>query len=138
MLPAHLAENIRQQVLFYLQSTFDFREPAVDQAFERFLNDSDTGLFKGPWVQLRDRFVRRTRTRSYRSTLPCRFTPLNIKTVPGAGSSVKGSNSGRPLSPRARVRVRVFFVSHPRPLHTSMSTGTEGHQSHRILSDECP
>ena len=26
MLPVHLAENIRKKVLFYLQSTFDFRE----------------------------------------------------------------------------------------------------------------
>ncbi|PYP82904.1 MAG: helicase [Blastocatellia bacterium AA13] len=56
MLPVHLAENIRKQVLFYLQSTFDFRDPAVDRAFERFLTDSDTGLFKGPWVQLRRPF----------------------------------------------------------------------------------
>jgi DEAD/DEAH box helicase domain-containing protein len=53
MLPVHLAENIRKQVLFYLQSTFDFRDPAVDRAFERFLTDPDTGLFKGPWAQLR-------------------------------------------------------------------------------------
>ena len=53
MLPAHLAENIRKQVLFYLQSTFDFRDPAVDKAFERFLTDPETGLFKGPWSQLR-------------------------------------------------------------------------------------
>lgn len=53
MLPAHLAENIRKQVLFYLQSTFDFREKSVEKAFERFLTDPDTGLFKGPWVQLR-------------------------------------------------------------------------------------
>lgn len=56
MLPAHLAENIRKQVLFYLQSTFDFRDKAVDKAFERFLTDPDTGLFKGPWVQLRRPF----------------------------------------------------------------------------------
>ena len=53
MLPAHLAENIRKQVLFYLQSTFDFREKSVEKAFERFLTDPDSGLFKGPWVQLR-------------------------------------------------------------------------------------
>ena len=53
MLPAHFAENIRKQVLFYLQSTFDFREKSVERAFERFLTDPDTGLFKGPWVQLR-------------------------------------------------------------------------------------
>ena len=56
MLPAHLAENIRKQVLFYLQSTFDFRDKAVEKAFERFLTDPDTGLFKGPWVQLRRPF----------------------------------------------------------------------------------
>jgi len=52
MLPAHLAENIRKQVLFYLQSTFDFRDKNVEKAFERFLTDPDAGLFKGPWVQL--------------------------------------------------------------------------------------
>jgi DEAD/DEAH box helicase domain-containing protein len=56
MLPVHLAENIYKQVLFYLQSTFDFRDRAVDKAFERFLTDPDTGLFKGPWVQLRRPF----------------------------------------------------------------------------------
>jgi DEAD/DEAH box helicase domain-containing protein len=56
MLPAHLAENIRQQVLYYLQSTFDFRDKRVERAFERFLDDPDTGLFKGPWVHLRRPF----------------------------------------------------------------------------------
>ena len=38
MLPAHLAENIRKQVLFYLQSTFDFRDKHVERAFMRFLD----------------------------------------------------------------------------------------------------
>ena len=41
MLPAHLAENIRKQVLFYLQSTFDFREKSIEKAFERFLTDGN-------------------------------------------------------------------------------------------------
>lgn len=56
MLPAHLAENIRKQVLFYLQSTFAFRDKAVEDAFQRFLLDPENGLFKGPWVQLRRPF----------------------------------------------------------------------------------
>ena len=56
MLPAHLAENIRKQVLFYLQSTFDFRDKSVEDAFERFLADPENGLFKGPWVQLKRPF----------------------------------------------------------------------------------
>ena len=69
MLPVHLAENIRKQVLFYLQSTFDFQDREVDQAFERFLIDPDTGLFKGPWVQLRRPF----RPADRGETLPFEF-----------------------------------------------------------------
>jgi transposase-like protein len=56
MLPAHLAANIRQQILYYLQSTFDFRDATVEQAFEEFLLHPESGLFKGPWVQLQRPF----------------------------------------------------------------------------------
>jgi DEAD/DEAH box helicase domain-containing protein len=56
MLPAHLAENIRRQVLYYLQSTFDFRDKEVNEAFEEFLEDPERGIFKGAWVQLRRPF----------------------------------------------------------------------------------
>ena len=52
MLPAHLVENIKKQVMFYLQSTFDFSDPLVEDAFQRFLEHPENGLFKGPWVQL--------------------------------------------------------------------------------------
>jgi len=52
MLPSHVAENIRKQVLFYLQSTFAFADQETERAFERFLLE-EGGLFKGPWVSLR-------------------------------------------------------------------------------------
>lgn len=52
MLPAHIAENIRKQILYYLQSTFAFRDRKVERQFENFLNDPDNGMFKGPWVTL--------------------------------------------------------------------------------------
>jgi hypothetical protein len=39
-----------------LQSTFTFRDKATDQAFQRFIEDPDAGLFKGPWVQLKRPF----------------------------------------------------------------------------------
>jgi len=47
MLPAHIAENIKKQVLYYLQSTFSFRDQEVEKAFNRFLEDPETGIFKG-------------------------------------------------------------------------------------------
>ncbi len=56
MLPAHIAENIKKQVLFYLQSTFSFWDRETENAFTRFIEDPDTGLFKGPWIQLRRPF----------------------------------------------------------------------------------
>lgn len=56
MLPAHLAENIRKQVLYYLQSTFDFNSKKTADAFLQFLEDPESGIFKGPWVQLRRPF----------------------------------------------------------------------------------
>lgn len=76
MLPAHLAENIRKQVLFYLQSTFDFRDKAVDKAFERFLTDPDTGLFKGPWVQLRRPFRPADQDETVPFDFPVEFHPF--------------------------------------------------------------
>ncbi len=56
MLPAHIAQNIRRQILYYLQSTFSFRDKKVDAAFQRFLEDPETGIYKGPWVQLKRPF----------------------------------------------------------------------------------
>ncbi len=53
MLPAHIAENIRKQILYYLQSTFAFRDRRAEKQFERFLIDPEKGIFKGPWVTLR-------------------------------------------------------------------------------------
>jgi hypothetical protein len=57
MRPAQMAENIRTPVLFYLQSTFDFREKTIEKAFERFLTDPDSGLFKARWAQFRRPFL---------------------------------------------------------------------------------
>jgi DEAD/DEAH box helicase domain-containing protein len=79
MLPAHPAENIRKQVLFYLQSTFDFREKSIEKAFERFLTDPDSGLFKGPWVQLRRPF----RPADAKETVPFN---LHVPYVCGCGN----------------------------------------------------
>ena len=76
MLPAHLAENICKQVLFYLQSTFDFRDKTVEKAFERFLTDSDTGLFKGPWVQLRRPFRPADQDETVPFAFPVPFHPF--------------------------------------------------------------
>lgn len=56
MLPATLAHEVKKQVQHYLGATFHMRLPATEQALQRFFNDPDNGLFKGPWVQVRRPF----------------------------------------------------------------------------------
>ena len=56
MLPATLAQDIRQQILHYLEATFNFRRRDEEEALRRFINDPENGLFKGPWVQIRRPF----------------------------------------------------------------------------------
>jgi DEAD/DEAH box helicase domain-containing protein len=53
MLPATIAADIQRQVLHYLEATFEFRDPEVQEALNRFLLDPQRGLFKGPWLQVR-------------------------------------------------------------------------------------
>ena len=53
MLPATIAADIQRQVLHYLEATFEFRDPEVQDALNRFLLDPQRGLFKGPWLQVR-------------------------------------------------------------------------------------
>ena len=43
-------------MLHYLGATFNFRDRAVEQALQRFLNDPEDGIFKGPWIQFRRPF----------------------------------------------------------------------------------
>lgn len=56
MLPATLAQEVKKQVRHYLEATFPLRDPEAEAALARFMGDSDNGLFKGPWLQLRRPF----------------------------------------------------------------------------------
>ena len=69
MLPAHLAENIRKQVLFYLQSTFDFRDKQVERAFTRFLEDPTRGCSRGRGSSYAGRSARQRPMPKCRSTI---------------------------------------------------------------------
>lgn len=76
MLPATLAPDIKQQVLHYLGATFNFRDPAVEQALMTFLNDPENGLFKGPWLQIRRPFRPANEGEGGYFEVPPRFTPF--------------------------------------------------------------
>lgn len=102
MLPAHIAQNIRRQILYYLQSTFSFRDKKTDQAFRRFIEDPEAGLFKGPWIHL---------SRPFRPAPPDVEIPLDIATP------------FHPFIHQYRAWLRLSEKNSP-PQNTIVTTGT--------------
>ena len=102
MLPATLAHEVRKQVLYYLQATFNMRDPAVEAALERFFNGPEHGLFKGPWVQMRRPFRHARGDHQRFFDLPVPFTPFKHQQQAWERLTSKGQ----------------------RPKHTLITTGT--------------
>ena len=48
MLPLQQAYEVKQSLLEYLKATFSFKDRA--QAFYKFINHPEEGIFKGPFV----------------------------------------------------------------------------------------
>jgi DEAD/DEAH box helicase domain-containing protein len=58
MIPILVADELRETVLDYLDTTFAFRDAAVADALKAFLTDPQEGIFKGPYVHVRLPFRR--------------------------------------------------------------------------------
>ena len=52
MLPLQQAYEVKQSLLEYLKATFSFKNRAVHQAFYKFINHPEEGIFKGPFFCL--------------------------------------------------------------------------------------
>ena len=57
MLPLQQAREVRDSIIEYIKATFRFKERAVSDAFYRFIEDKEDGLFKGPYISLKTPFV---------------------------------------------------------------------------------
>lgn len=60
MLPLQQAREVRDSVIEYIKATYRFKEKDVSDAFYRFIEDKNDGLFKGPFVSLKTPFVSAT------------------------------------------------------------------------------
>lgn len=58
MLSLQQAIEIRESIKSYLQATFTFRKKQVAKAFDNFIDHPAQGMFKGPFVSLKLRFVK--------------------------------------------------------------------------------
>ena len=73
MLPLQQAREVRDSVIEYIKATFRFKEKDVSDAFYRFIEDKDNGLFKGPYVSLKTPFVSATAEES--ANIPLDIAP---------------------------------------------------------------
>lgn len=71
MLPLQQAREVRDSVIEYIKATFRFKEKDVSDAFYRFIEDKQNGLFKGPYVSLKTPFISATTEES-------KIIPLDI------------------------------------------------------------
>ena len=53
LLPVLQADTLREALLEYLGTTFALTEPGAERALRDFLNNPETGIFRGPFVRLR-------------------------------------------------------------------------------------
>lgn len=58
MLPLQQAYEVQHSITEYLKATFSFKDKAVNEAFYKFVMDSEDGIFKGPYVSLKLPFVK--------------------------------------------------------------------------------
>src|SRR5690606_8882773 len=58
MLSLQQAIEIKESIKSYLQATFTFRKHQVAKAFDDFIEHPTQGMFKGPYVSLKLRFVK--------------------------------------------------------------------------------
>lgn len=50
MLSLQQSYEVRASIIEYLKATFSFKEKEVGEAFLRFIEDEENGLFKGPYL----------------------------------------------------------------------------------------
>lgn len=57
MLPLQQAYEVKESILEYIRTSYNFKEDAVQKAFYDFIEDPNKGMIKGPYVSLKAPFV---------------------------------------------------------------------------------
>ena len=53
MFPTVVSSEIERALLDYLQTTFHLQNKALETALFRYLQDGETGMFRGPYLDVR-------------------------------------------------------------------------------------
>lgn len=75
MLPLQQAREVTQSIREYIRATFAFSNVNVEKAFYDFIEDSNHGMIKGPYISLRTPFVSADPNAQIPLEIQPRFTP---------------------------------------------------------------
>ena len=104
MLSLQQAIEIKESIVSYLKATFTFRKKEVAQAFHDFIYHREEGMFKGPYISLKLRFVKakEEEVRSIPLTIKPSWLPYDHQVKAWHNLSTYGQEIGR-ASCRERV-----------------------------------
>lgn len=77
LLPVHASAHVLEGVTEYLTTTFSLANPETAKALKSFLDDTETGMFRGPYVRTRLPYARATQWEGLLGWLPSWFTPYH-------------------------------------------------------------
>lgn len=98
MLPLQQAREVRDSIIEYIKATFKFKEKDVGDAFYRFIESKDDGLFKGPYISLKTPFVSATEEENKNIALEIapNFPPYLHQLQAFSQLSMQGGNVPKP------------------------------------------
>ena len=136
MLPATLAQEVKHQLLHYLEATFPMRNIAAEEALGRFFNDPVNGLFKGPWVQLRKPFRQASSSGEQFFDLKIPFTPFKHQWQAWQRLTDQGLESHAPYALCLGYRIRFILDLNAREAMQliELRSGREGHPTYRAVA----
>ena len=77
MLSLQQSYEVRASIIEYLKATFSFKEKEVGEAFLRFIEDGENGLFKGPYLSLKLPFEKSDTASDIPLEIKPPFSPFN-------------------------------------------------------------
>ncbi|ROR93803.1 uncharacterized protein DUF1998 [Salana multivorans] len=113
LLPLEQAAALQRNLLEYLGTTFALSDPTTRQALTAFLDDADSGLFRGPYVRAR---------------LPFRVAEQDWR------DHLDVYNGPAPYGHQARAFERLSTKHRSRPLPTVLTTGTGSGKTEAFLA----
>ncbi|MBA5244802.1 MULTISPECIES: DEAD/DEAH box helicase [Corynebacterium] len=77
LIPVHASEHVLGGVSEYLASAFSLRNPETSNALKAFLDDTERGMFHGPYVRVRLPYARAIGWDGILDWMPSWFTPYH-------------------------------------------------------------